>query len=89
VRNVRFTDFERDQAMPNANASQTSTLQANSEVVQEILRAIEQLRFGSIEITVHEGRVTQIERREKVRFNQPPAQDTQRFTPTANAAARL
>ncbi|HEY8118231.1 MAG TPA: YezD family protein [Methylophilaceae bacterium] len=75
--------------MPNANASQTSTLQANSEVVQEILRAIEQLRFGSIEITVHEGRVTQIERREKVRFNQPPAQDTQRFTPTANAAARL
>jgi hypothetical protein len=44
--------------------------QKSSEVVQEILRAIEQLRFGSIEITVHEGRVTQIERREKVRFSQ-------------------
>ena len=40
------------------------------EVVREIQRAIEQLRFGSIEITVHDGRVTQIERREKVRFNQ-------------------
>lgn len=44
--------------------------QKNTDVVQEILQAIEQLRFGSIEITVHEGRVTQIERREKIRFNQ-------------------
>lgn len=44
--------------------------QKNIEVAQEILRAIEQLRFGSIEITVHEGRVTQIERREKIRFTQ-------------------
>lgn len=26
--------------------------------------------YGSIEITVHDGRVTQIERREKVRFEQ-------------------
>lgn len=38
------------------------------EVVQEILRAVESLRFGSVEITVHEGRITQIEKREKVRF---------------------
>jgi len=50
--------------------SYTTQNQKNSEIIQEILRAIEQLRFGSIEITVHEGRVTQIERREKVRFNQ-------------------
>ena len=40
-------------------------------VVQEILRAIEGLRFGSVEITVHEGRITQIEKREKVRFTAP------------------
>lgn len=26
--------------------------------------------YGSIEITIHDGRVTQIERREKVRFEQ-------------------
>ena len=40
----------------------------NSSLVQELLSAISSLRFGSIEITVHEGRVTQIEKREKVRF---------------------
>lgn len=51
--------------------SQVSTQQKTS-LVQEILRAIESVRFGSIEITVHEGRVTQIEKREKVRFTGQP-----------------
>lgn len=78
--------------MPPANQPQNSFLPATNpvtdEVTQEILRAIEQLRFGSIEITVHDGRVTQIERREKVRFNQSPVQDS-RLTPTANAAATI
>ena len=56
--------------------SQPAT-QAKSTVAQEILRAIESVRFGSIEITVHEGRVTQIEKREKVRFHALPAGKTQ------------
>lgn len=37
-------------------------------VAQEIERVIQSLKYGSIEITVHEGKVTQIEKREKVRF---------------------
>jgi hypothetical protein len=40
----------------------------NSSLLQALLSAINSLRFGSVEITVHEGRVTQIEKREKVRF---------------------
>lgn len=40
------------------------------EIAQEILRAVESLRYGSVEIVVHDGRVTQIEKREKVRFGQ-------------------
>jgi hypothetical protein len=39
------------------------------EVLGTLVRLIREVRFGSIEIVVHEGRVTQIERREKVRFN--------------------
>jgi hypothetical protein len=38
------------------------------EVLGTLVRLIREVRFGSIEIVVHEGRVTQIERREKVRF---------------------
>lgn len=60
---------------------------ANRDVSQEILRAVEELKlgsgFGSIEIVLHEGRVTQIEKREKLRFTQ----DTKN-TPTAPAAAK-
>lgn len=42
-----------------------------ASVIQEIARQLHGLRFGSIEIVVHEGAVTQIERREKVRL--PPS----------------
>jgi hypothetical protein len=63
--------------------STLSNVNVTEEVIAEIQRAIEQLRFGSVEITVHEGRVTQIEKREKVRFGQ----DAQRIKPTAPAAA--
>jgi hypothetical protein len=45
----------------------SSTINHQS-ISQEILRAIEALQYGSIEITVHDGRVTQIEKREKLRF---------------------
>jgi hypothetical protein len=37
---------------------------------QAVQVALRDLRFGSVEITVHEGKVTQIERHEKIRLNQ-------------------
>jgi hypothetical protein len=45
-----------------------------SEAIREILSAIDSLRYGSVEIVVHDGRVTQIEKREKVRFGQEASQ---------------
>lgn len=53
-------------------AQQKSVLEQESEVLAAISKAIaliqRQTGYGSIEVTVHDGRVTQIERREKVRF---------------------
>ncbi|HEY8353767.1 MAG TPA: YezD family protein [Methylophilaceae bacterium] len=66
--------------MSNINNSPVS-----SEVIREVAQAIEQLRYGSVEITVHDGRVTQIERREKIRFNHEHT--SQKIKPTAIAAA--
>ena len=37
--------------------------------INTILAALAELKFGSVEITVHEGRIVQIERREKQRLN--------------------
>ena len=34
-----------------------------------LLDAVRGVRFGSVEVVIHGGRVTQIERREKVRFD--------------------
>jgi hypothetical protein len=38
-------------------------------VGRRILNALRGLKFGSVEITVHEGRIVQIERREKHRLS--------------------
>jgi len=39
----------------------------SDEIVATLANLLCELRFGSIEIVVHDGRITQIERREKVR----------------------
>ena len=39
-------------------------------VIDTIAQALNGLRYGSLEIIVHDGRVTQIEKREKVRLSQ-------------------
>ncbi|MFU1924795.1 sulfur starvation response protein OscA, partial [Klebsiella pneumoniae] len=36
-----------------------------------IQRALRGLRFGAVEITMHNGQVVQIERKEKFRLQQP------------------
>jgi hypothetical protein len=49
--------------MPGSEGVRLST-----EVAREILSAVNGLSYGSVEITVHESRVVQIERRERVRL---------------------
>ncbi len=39
--------------------------------ISEILRSLRAVRFGSVEITIHDSRIVQIERKEKVRFSAP------------------
>ncbi len=42
---------------------------ASEPVEQDILRILRAIRYGSVEITIHDSRVVQIERREKLRFD--------------------
>jgi hypothetical protein len=43
-------------------------------LIATVRRALRGLRFGSVEIVVHDGRVVQVERRERVRLDveRPP-----------------
>ena len=45
---------------------------AREEALAEIVRSIKNVRFGSVEIIIHDSRVVQIERKEKVRFAASP-----------------
>jgi hypothetical protein len=40
------------------------------EPERELLRAIREMDFGTVEVTVHQSRIVQITRSEKVRFDQ-------------------
>jgi hypothetical protein len=51
---------------------------------QAVQQAIRSLRFGSVVVVVHEGKVTQIEKREKIR----PAFDRLRDRKALRPAAR-
>ena len=45
--------------------------QDEASILREIQTALHGLKFGSVEITVHNGQVVQIERKEKIRLQQP------------------
>jgi hypothetical protein len=53
---------------------------ATEAVSRQIALALGSIRFGSVEITVHDGRVVQIEKREKVRLE---TLDSHQSRPTA------
>ena len=38
-------------------------------LLRELRQALRSIRFGAIELVIHDGRVVQLERREKVRFD--------------------
>ena len=46
----------------------TTAIEWSTELEQQILRAIKNVRYGSVEIIIHDSQVVQIERREKIRF---------------------
>ena len=61
---VPVVRFQRDDYRLGGAAN----VAANVRSLGALARLVRETRFGSIEIVVHEGRITQIERRERVRF---------------------
>ena len=48
----------------------------NQDIANKILLAIKDLRFGSVEVVIHDSKVVQIERKEKIRIESTSAQST-------------
>lgn len=47
---------------------ETTDQEWGTELERQILWAIKNVRYGSVEITLHDSKVVQIERKEKIRF---------------------
>ena len=53
----------------NCDTKKLNPVQLNTEVSRQIATVLQGIRFGSVEIVIHDGKVVQIERREKLRFD--------------------
>lgn len=51
----------------------TRTTETSEDWLQIVRRKVESLRFGVVQIIVHEGKVTQIESTEKTRLESRPS----------------
>lgn len=50
--------------------------QHNQDIAHKILLAIKDLRFGSVEVVIHDSKVVQIERKEKIRIDRDSSRTT-------------
>ncbi len=57
---------------------QTNALadEGTRQVTQQILRALQEIRYGSVEIVIHDSKVVQIERKEKIRIETDSSRTT-------------
>jgi hypothetical protein len=55
-------------AGPDPNAGAPNSLPLPPVLLRELRDALQSIRYGTVELVIHDGRVVQLERREKVRF---------------------
>lgn len=60
--NIKIAESEEDFFLPGETDKRIPR-----DIRQRILGAIASIEYGSVEVMVHDGRVVQIERREKIR----------------------
>ena len=49
----------------------TTETKADAALLRQIMAAIRGIRYGSVELVIHDARVVQVERREKFRPDSP------------------
>lgn len=45
------------------------TKKIDQKILEEIIKAIRQINYGEVVITIHDSKIVQIEKKEKKRFN--------------------
>jgi hypothetical protein len=52
-----------------SDAGPDNSLPLSPALLKELRQALLAIRYGAVELVIHDGRVVQLERREKVRFD--------------------
>ena len=60
---------------PFSKAKVSLESQIEAEMLKNIMKAIHQIKYGSVEIVIHDSRIVQIERKEKIRFDNDIARE--------------
>ncbi len=58
-----------DRAAPNQPARQSDRKTDGQAPIEAVARAIGEMRYGTIQLTVHDGRVVQLDVTERQRFS--------------------
>ena len=64
---IKFIEYMSSHTTPK----QTNVVQSGTDWVAVVQKKVEALRYGVVQVVVHEGRVVQIECTEKVRIDRP------------------
>jgi hypothetical protein len=64
-----MSDFKPDQAVPRPVARNTDRKTEGQAPIDAVARAIGEMRYGTIQLTVHDGRVVQLDVTERQRFS--------------------
>lgn len=48
----------------------------NKEIALHIATLLQDIRYGSVEVVVHDGRIVQIDKRERFRINESKSRDS-------------
>ena len=51
--------------------------ETHRQLTQQILRVLQEIRYGSVEIIIHDSRIVQIERKEKIRIDTNSSRTTE------------
>ena len=60
--------------LPSLDAGADNQLSLPPLLLRELRQALRTIRYGAIELVIHDGRVVQLELREKVRFEPETAE---------------
>ncbi len=58
-----------------ADSAAIPSARLDPRLAKELAEKLNSLRFGSVEVIVHQGKVVQLEVREKLRFDPPTLRD--------------